>query len=80
MNFLNAAMLAGVAASILGYAWLACRQRPPARAGAGARAPFIGSMNADTFLRVRRLPKSGENLTLLPGCVPIEDVPGGKVR
>jgi len=37
-------------------------------------------MNADTFLRVRRLPKSGENLTLLPGCVPIEDVPGGKVR
>eukprot|EP00536_Pseudo-nitzschia_multiseries_P014831 jgi/Psemu1/262456/estExt_Genewise1Plus.C_7730007 len=38
----------------------------------------VGSANADTFLPVARLPTEGENLTLLPGRVPIVDVPGGK--
>ena len=34
--------------------------------GSGSRSILVvGSMNADTFLRVRRLPKSGENLTLV---------------
>ena len=38
----------------------------------------VGSINADTFLPVSRLPTEGENLTLRPGCVPTVDVPGGK--
>lgn len=38
----------------------------------------VGSINADTFLPVSRLPSEGENLTLRPGCIPIIDVPGGK--
>lgn len=38
----------------------------------------VGSANADTFLPVARLPTEGENLTLLPGSLPIVDVPGGK--
>lgn len=36
----------------------------------------IGSVNADTFLTVRRLPAEGENLTTL--TEPETDVPGGK--
>lgn len=38
----------------------------------------VGSANADTFLHVARLPVEGENLTLLPGTLPVVDVPGGK--
>jgi sugar/nucleoside kinase (ribokinase family)/sugar phosphate isomerase/epimerase len=38
----------------------------------------VGSINADTFLPVSRLPCEGENLTLLPGKQPVVDVPGGK--
>ena len=38
----------------------------------------VGSVNADTFLPVKRLPVEGENLTLLPGKLPIADLPGGK--
>ena len=38
----------------------------------------VGSANADTFLKVARLPTEGENLTLLPGSEPVVDVPGGK--
>jgi len=38
----------------------------------------VGSINADTFLPVERLPVEGENLTLRPGHQPIVDVPGGK--
>lgn len=38
----------------------------------------VGSINADTFLPVSRLPKEGENLTLRPGFEPTVDVPGGK--
>jgi ribokinase len=38
----------------------------------------VGSANADTFLPVARLPREGENLTLLPGTKPIVDLPGGK--
>jgi hypothetical protein len=38
----------------------------------------VGSANADTFLRVARLPTEGENLTLLPGTQPVVDLPGGK--
>ena len=38
----------------------------------------VGSANADTFLKVARLPTEGENLTLLPGSEPEVDVPGGK--
>jgi ribokinase len=38
----------------------------------------VGSVNADTFLAVKRLPVEGENLTLTPGKKPIVDVPGGK--
>ncbi len=38
----------------------------------------VGSANADTFLPVARLPKEGENLTLLPGRQPVVDLPGGK--
>jgi sugar/nucleoside kinase (ribokinase family)/sugar phosphate isomerase/epimerase len=36
----------------------------------------VGSVNADTFLSVLRLPVEGENLTTL--CEPWTDVPGGK--
>jgi sugar/nucleoside kinase (ribokinase family)/sugar phosphate isomerase/epimerase len=36
----------------------------------------VGSVNADTFLSVLRLPTEGENLTTL--CEPWTDVPGGK--
>jgi len=35
-------------------------------------------MNLDTFIPLSRLPTEGENLTLLPGCDPIIEVPGGK--
>lgn len=38
----------------------------------------VGSMNADTFLPVARLPTEGENIMLVPGKQPIVDVPGGK--
>lgn len=38
----------------------------------------IGSMNADTFLPVARLPLEGENVMLVPGKQPVVDVPGGK--
>ena len=38
----------------------------------------VGSVNADTFLPVSRLPQAGENLTLRPGMNPSVDVPGGK--
>ena len=38
----------------------------------------IGSLNADTFLTVNRLPKCGENLTTLPSHPPLLDIPGGK--
>lgn len=38
----------------------------------------VGSINADTFLPVSRLPTEGENLTLRPRSVPTVDVPGGK--
>ena len=38
----------------------------------------IGSMNADTFLPVARLPVEGENVMLVPGKQPVVDVPGGK--
>lgn len=38
----------------------------------------VGSINADTFLPVSRLPTEGENLGLRPGCTPTVDVPGGK--
>jgi ribokinase len=38
----------------------------------------VGSVNADTFLPVARLPVEGENLTLLPNKFPVTDVPGGK--
>jgi sugar/nucleoside kinase (ribokinase family)/sugar phosphate isomerase/epimerase len=38
----------------------------------------VGSVNADTFLPIARLPVEGENLTLLPGKMPVVDVPGGK--
>lgn len=39
---------------------------------------IAGSSNLDTFLRLRRLPQPGENLTLLPNTQPIIDIPGGK--
>jgi ribokinase len=42
------------------------------------RIVVIGSINADTFLPVDRIPIEGENLTLLPGKLPVVDVPGGK--
>jgi len=38
----------------------------------------VGSLNADTFLTVHRLPKCGENLTTLPSHPPLLDIPGGK--
>lgn len=38
----------------------------------------VGSVNADTFLAVKRLPVEGENLLILPGRQPLVDVPGGK--
>ena len=38
----------------------------------------VGSLNADTFLPVSRLPVEGENLTLLPDAHPEVDVAGGK--
>jgi ribokinase len=38
----------------------------------------VGSINADTFLPVARLPIEGENLTVLPGRQPTVDIPGGK--
>ena len=38
----------------------------------------VGSLNADTFLPVTRLPVEGENLTVLPGRTVEIDVPGGK--
>jgi ribokinase len=38
----------------------------------------IGSVNADTFLPVQRLPKDGENLSCLRGEPIQSDVPGGK--
>lgn len=38
----------------------------------------VGSMNADTFLPVARLPTEGENILLVPGKQPVVDVPGGK--
>lgn len=38
----------------------------------------VGSINADTFLPVVRLPTEGENLTLRPGCQALMDLPGGK--
>jgi len=43
------------------------------------RVMVVGSVNADTFLSVSKLPIEGENLTTLPGASSIElDVPGGK--
>ena len=42
----------------------------------GKQIIVIGSVNADTFLSVHRLPVEGENLTTL--CEPSTDVPGGK--
>ena len=45
---------------------------------ARARIVVIGSVNADVFLPVQRLPVEGENLTLLPGKFPSADIPGGK--
>lgn len=42
------------------------------------RILVVGSINADTFLPVARLPTEGENLTLLPGTHPSVDIPGGK--
>jgi sugar/nucleoside kinase (ribokinase family)/sugar phosphate isomerase/epimerase len=38
----------------------------------------VGSVNADTFLPVARLPTEGENVVLRPGCQPTVDIPGGK--
>lgn len=38
----------------------------------------VGSLNADTFLPVDRLPTEGENLTTIPGRAVDIDVPGGK--
>jgi ribokinase len=38
----------------------------------------VGSINADTFFPVARLPTEGENVMLRKGCQPIMDVPGGK--
>mmetsp|Transcript_13229 Transcript_13229/g.18729 ORF Transcript_13229/g.18729 Transcript_13229/m.18729 type:complete len:722 (-) Transcript_13229:1969-4134(-) len=38
----------------------------------------VGSINADTFLPVARIPTEGENITLRPGCEATVDVPGGK--
>jgi len=38
----------------------------------------VGSLNADTFLPVTRLPVEGENLTVPPGRAVEIDVPGGK--
>ena len=43
-----------------------------------AKILVVGSINADTFLPVVRLPREGENLTLRPGCRPSIDLPGGK--
>lgn len=45
---------------------------------ASSQIVVVGSINADTFLPVSRLPTEGENLTLRPGCSPTVDVPGGK--
>jgi sugar/nucleoside kinase (ribokinase family)/sugar phosphate isomerase/epimerase len=45
---------------------------------AAANILVVGSINADTFLPVSRLPSEGENLTLLPNKHPVVDVPGGK--
>ena len=47
-------------------------------AQASSSIVVVGSINADTFLPVSRLPTEGENLTLRPGTVPVVDVPGGK--
>jgi sugar/nucleoside kinase (ribokinase family)/sugar phosphate isomerase/epimerase len=38
----------------------------------------VGSINADTFFPVTRLPMEGENVMLRSGCRPVMDVPGGK--
>ncbi|CAB9524222.1 isomerase [Seminavis robusta] len=38
----------------------------------------VGSINADTFLPVSRLPTEGENVMLVPGKEATVDVPGGK--
>jgi sugar/nucleoside kinase (ribokinase family)/sugar phosphate isomerase/epimerase len=45
---------------------------------ADASILVVGSINADTFLPVVRLPTEGENLTLRPGCQALMDLPGGK--
>ena len=45
---------------------------------AAAEVVVVGSINADTFLPVSRLPVEGENLTLRKGSEPVVDVPGGK--
>eukprot|EP00804_Cyclotella_cryptica_P022547 CCRYP_009444-RA/>CCRYP_009444-RA protein AED:0.00 eAED:0.00 QI:194/-1/1/1/-1/1/1/391/701 len=39
---------------------------------------IAGSLNVDTFLPIARFPSPGENLTLLPNCEHLVDVPGGK--
>ena len=44
----------------------------------GRNLLVVGSLNADTFLPVSRLPVEGENLTLLPDTHPEVDVAGGK--
>ena len=42
------------------------------------RIVIFGSVNADTFLPVQRLPVEGENVGLLPGKLPECNIPGGK--
>ncbi|KAL7487025.1 hypothetical protein ACHAW6_012623 [Cyclotella cf. meneghiniana] len=39
---------------------------------------IAGSLNVDTFLPIARFPSPGENLTLLPHCEHLVDIPGGK--
>jgi len=47
--------------------------------GSSRKILVVGSLNADTFLPVARLPTEGENIGLSPHDVePVVDVPGGK--
>ena len=77
LNFRQAIWLFGIAIALLvGIA--DANSNPPSPFGGKSSVLVVGSANADTFLPVARLPTEGENLTLLPGRVPVVDVPGGK--
>jgi len=53
---------------------------PPSDISNKKKIVVVGSANVDTFLPVRRLPSSGENVGLWPPdtAEPVVDVPGGK--